>query len=245
MPPKKKNGVARRLRRRVADSRTITAPVAPVGSTFSAPLIAGPRVDPFPPRRSASLRYNQIDTILTTGTEFVFGTALSWTLNSLFAPISGGHQPYGFDTLAALYNRYRVRSVDMELTIMYNGGVQNSIVGGVVLPPGVSATIAASTYNIVSEKPLSFMVPIVGGTNTGTVFVKQRFDIAKISGLTRKEFEANVEDYAAVVSASPSKVAKLEIASCGVQTTTATSSKVLTTLVFHCDFWERTILAQS
>jgi hypothetical protein len=208
-------------------------------------MVGGAGIDPFPKRRVAALRYSDSYTILTTTTEFLYGTATSVLLNSLFAPVSGGHQPYGFDQLAALYNRYRVNAVDVEMTIMYNGGVQNSIVSGVVLPPGTSATIAGSTYTIVSEKPNVISVPIVGGTNTGTVFIKQRFDIARLAGLTANELQANVEDYSAAVTASPSKLVTFEFATCGVSTTTATSSKVLLTLVFHTEFWERKILAQS
>lgn len=216
-----------------------------MGSTIINPLVVGPRIDPFPQRFTASLRYCDIYTIATTGTQFEYGTATTFVLNSLFAPVSGGHQPYGYDTLATLYNRYKVVRVDMELALVYNGGVQNSIISGVVLPPGTSATIAGSVYSIVSEKPRTMSIPVVGGTNMGCPFVKQRFDIADLSGLTRQELQANVEDYSAAVTAAPSKTVSFEVAACGVQTTTATSTKVLATFVFHAEFWERKILTQS
>jgi hypothetical protein len=220
----------------------------PLGTTYTNPITRGPSIDAFPRRKRLSLKYGDAATITTTGNQWEYGTAVTVLLNSLFAPTSGGvsaHQPYGFDQWAAIYSRYRVDAVDMTMQIMYNGGVQNSVVSGVVLPPGTSATIAASTYSIVNEKPLTFNVPIVGGTNAGTVFVKQRFDIAQLAGLTQMEHAANIEDYSAAVTASPSKVVSFEFATCGVSTTTATSSKVLLTFEFHCEFWEPKILTQS
>jgi hypothetical protein len=181
----------------------------------------------------------------TSGTAFTYGAATTFRLNSLFSPVTSGHQPYGFDQLAALYERYKVHAVDFEMTVMYNGGVQNNFLSGVIVTPGSGSTIAGSTVDIVVEKPMSFTVPIVGGTNAGCAYVKQRFDVARMMGLTRKEYTANVEDYQALVSASPSRLLSLEVAVADTQTTTATSNKVLVNFVFHAEFWSRVVLGQS
>ncbi len=53
-----------------------------------------------------------------TGSEYVF------RLNSLYDPdLTGtGHQPYGFDQFAALYSRYKVDRVHIDVLFTTPGG---------------------------------------------------------------------------------------------------------------------------
>jgi hypothetical protein len=180
-----------------------------------------------------------------TGSANVFGTAISFNLNSAFQPNTGGHQPYGFDTIKTMYDRYKVHRCDLLATFCYTGSVQFSHVGGVVLPPSASATIAGSTVEVVCEKPMSVCQPVVGGTGNGTATFTMSFDIAKWCGLTVAEFKANTEDYAAQVTASPSRLLRVEWAVADFSTTTASSLKVRFDLVYHVEFFDRIILTQS
>jgi hypothetical protein len=226
-------------------SKNVLAPISSVGVLYRSPLITGPSVDPFPPRLIRSLRYQYTTTLSGTGTANTFGTAVTFNLNSVFQPNSGGHQPYGFDTLATLYDRYKVHSVDVDILACYTGGIQNSFVGVIMLPPGEAATIAGSTVEIVGEKPMAFTAPIVGGTGTGVADIQQKFVVAQCSCLSPVEFAANVEDYAALVSASPSRIPRLEIAVADFTTTTTASIKFRCSLIYHVEFYDRVILAQS
>jgi hypothetical protein len=223
----------------------ILAPYAVTSSVYTNPLTVGPRYEPFPVRCVRTLRYVYTTTLSGTGTANVFGTAVTFNLNSLFQPNSGGHQPYGFDTMATLYDRYKVLSCDVDLTACYTGGIQNSFLGVIQLPPGEVATIAGSTVEIVSEKPRAIAVPIVGGTGAGSPQVIQHLAMPVCCGLTAPEFKANVEDYAAVVGASPSRIPKLEVAVADFSTTTTASVKLRFDILFHAEFFDRTVLAQS
>jgi hypothetical protein len=81
--------------------------------------VAGPR--PYPAYYRCKLTYatflNLDPTISTTGTTWYFSA------NSLFDPdVSGtGHQPLGFDQLAAVYNKYRVLKSHIECIFAATG----------------------------------------------------------------------------------------------------------------------------
>lgn len=68
---------------------------------------------PIPPRMVAKHKY--VDLYSSAGTNIDNNRI---NLNSMFAPMyTGGHQPYGRDTYAGLYNRYRVFGVRYRITV--------------------------------------------------------------------------------------------------------------------------------
>lgn len=76
-----------------------------------------PRVAPFPaPMATAKLRY--CDTMNFTQVAAGVLVSTAWKANGLFDPYAplGGHQPYGFDTLASLYGNYQVLSSKCKVT---------------------------------------------------------------------------------------------------------------------------------
>jgi hypothetical protein len=251
MPPKKNTRRNRKTTSRgqsgsvVAPHSAVLVPYMQNSSAYTNPLTLGPRYEPFPNRTVRSMRYVYTTTLSGTGTANAFGTSVTFNLNSLFQPNSGGHQPYGFDTLATLYERYKVLATHVEISAMYTGSIQNCFVGLIMLPPGEAATIAGSTVEIVSEKPRAIALPVVGGTNAGMITVSQDFDMKTAAGLSAVEFKANVEDYAALVTASPSRLPRLEVAVADFATTTASSLKFRFDFIFKAEFFDRTILTQS
>jgi len=64
--------------------------------------------NPFPAKMTATLRYN--DTVAYTTTTGV-PTPYQWRCNSIYDPdyTGTGHQPYGHDQYAAIYNHYMVK----------------------------------------------------------------------------------------------------------------------------------------
>lgn len=74
--------------------------------------------DPFPSRMSCRLRYSSGVSLSTTG---AIATYL-FRANSIFDPdYSGiGHQPYGHDTYASIYNKYIVKASYITVSLVSN-----------------------------------------------------------------------------------------------------------------------------
>lgn len=103
------------------------------------------------PHRYVTLKYAenlQLNLAATTGSQY------SFNLNSIFDPdrTGVGHQPYGFDQLAALYNRYRVLKANWRVVF----SPANTSYQALVLP--LNGTLVASittsgTWNTAAESP--------------------------------------------------------------------------------------------
>jgi hypothetical protein len=129
-------------------------------------------------------------------------------LNSLFAPESGGHQPMGFDNLAALYHLYWVVGVAMKVSFFLptatadiGSAAQNRGVGMLLTAPRDS-TANASVYGAAENH--NCVWAHVGSYGRNTV-LKGSYDVAESFGISRKQLLAD-NTYGAVVTASPSNV---------------------------------------
>jgi hypothetical protein len=166
-------------------------------------------------------------------------------LGSLYQPNVTTHQPYCFDTLQTLYRRYRVNAVSIELVFQNTSTNPMTVLWGIV-PPG--ATYSTSTNDDMpnlGEKPQFAVKNLLtrdGGYCSHTV--RLVLPSHQICGLTKREFEANTEDYSALVSASPSRSAKLvlNVSSLG---TTADVCICACKITYHAELWERIALGQS
>ncbi len=170
------------------------------------------------------------------------GTPYTFNLNSLFQPRSGGHQPFGFDQLAALYQRYKVNKV--KVMVQSDGG--SSAAGFqvlAVLPPGSTQT----TLNLLTAGQFgeNFNGSTIRLSNNSVVPIvyERTFDIAEVAGLTKSEMAANIEDYSALVTASPTRVVTMEVNYAPDLAAQTVFHHV--TLVFVAEFWQRVSLGQS
>ncbi len=150
----------------------------------------------------------------TTGTN-VGGTVVI-QLNSSFEPFDTiAHQPYGYDQMTPLYGKYKVLSAEVEFQVpctAAQGAGAGSI--GVLCqaqPPTGAGTLTGNNGFNMAERP---NVEFFWANQTGAPAVtwKKRYDIARILGITDAEFNANIEEYAALVSANPTQMTTLNIA---------------------------------
>ncbi len=105
---------------------------------YSSPSM-GPYNDPFPAVGKALLRYSQSIKLDAAG-----GVPAHWLFRatSCFDPdYSGvGHQPYGFDTYASIYNHYKVDK--STITVNIGGNAANQVIGcSIVDDPAVSLDV--------------------------------------------------------------------------------------------------------
>ncbi len=182
-------------------------------------LSVGLRMEVIPATRRAVQNYCNDCTVSSSVTQNTYGTAVSFLLNSTFAPggaAATAHQPYLRDTLAAQYGRYRVNAAYWELEFANGTYTAATVESGIItvrlIMPGDSTTIGASTTSVAAEKPLTWSKMIVPNTPAGHAVFTGGGPIHQLLGIPKQQYEANLEDYAALVSASPSRVLSLEVA---------------------------------
>jgi len=98
---------------------------------------------PFLPVYHRALVYSDIRTLATASTP----SAIQYRLTNLFDvdPLLGGHSPYGFDQIKAIYTVYHVLSVSYRITVANNVG-NNGVVAAITVSPDNSVSSVATDY---------------------------------------------------------------------------------------------------
>lgn len=162
-----------------------------------------------------------------------------FNLNSLFDPdrTGIGHQPHGYDTLATLYNRYRVIKCDWSINFY-------STVAPVRLAacPANEAIAPVNVSDLVENPRTRWKVSIPGG-NTQTL--KGSVYIPSLMGRTKTQYMAD-DRYQAPVTSSPNELAILNIFQADIGTDAPTSTvNCVITLTYTSEFFDVKNLARS
>jgi hypothetical protein len=165
-------------------------------------------------------------------------------LNSLFDPnyTGTGHQPKGFDQLAAFYQRYRVYRVHWKISwVNTSGGATNPTILAVV------PTNSASGYSSITDAMEAFhanwivtrdaQVPL---NNT----IKGQIDLPLLNGKSRVAYAAD-DTTQSLTSASPSEVLQLHVVANTFDNSTALAGYAVVQLWFDTEFSDPIQLAQS
>ncbi len=192
---------------------------------------------PFPDQYRVSLRYGEqrLRGPGTTVDNYVYRA------NSVFDPdLTGtGHQPMGFDQLAALYNRYRVTAVKYSITI-----------ANLTAEPMQFVIVAKNdTANLISvdqahELPFSRAIT-VGGINGGqavrtiSAWVSNR----AVTGVSASKYKDN--QYAAIVTANPTEAIGLVMRALSLDAATNLNYNITVALTYNTVFYDRITLASS
>lgn len=200
--------------------------------------------DPFPPYKYCKLHYTETFG-LTGGTSGAFGTEVIYSLNNMYDPnYSGtGHQPYGRDTLAAIYAQYMVSAVKVKITFT-NPSADGVVVGAQLQPVETTYALAGKFQDAVAESPFSWIRPI-NNTGNQVATVTQYTSLAKLSGLNRLQWNTQLDQYGAAVGSSPSKQAWLRIAVGSDSGDTGVTIIGRVQFTFYTKWWQRITLSQS
>ncbi len=242
MPPRSKALAVTQIRasRRKDGKTRANGPQDP----FLGPVSLSVRGDPFPLRFRSTLRYCQAVT-LTAGAAGVFGTEQVFRLNSLYDPdLTGtGHQPYGFDTLATLYYKYKVLAVRVSLKVSDPSadGIQFA---AHFQAPDVTYTVTGTLPDVNMEKP-GMLIRDINNTGSQVVNFTQRWLMHTLCGITPLEFAGNTDEYAAATSASPVKTPFVRCAIAALDGSSTPTVRLQCCLEFETEFFERIILGQS
>lgn len=173
----------------------------------------------------------------------------NWNLNSVWDPnLTGvGHQPYGYDQLVDLYNRYRVFRVDYAVSA-YNSdaaGVTASVIGA--LPSNEPFTSSGGVAELMENPRAKYVTQINGG---GLKVLKGSISLPSLVGRSKAQYLAD-DRYQALSTASPAEQAILNImagtiSGSGGSGGTATNTMNLSiSLVYHVEWFDAKIQLQS
>ncbi len=219
--------VAKRSSRRRAND--IRIPRDPAYTAFGKPNQA-----PLAQRLRTTLKYSE--TVQRTGT-FVYDYV--WRLNSIFDPnLTGvGHQPKGFDQLAALYQRYRVYHAKYDV-IMYN--TTSAIPAHFIIVP----TNSSSTYTDASD---AIEAPMSEHTLT-TIYQMGRLrgsiDLATLNGKSHAAYAAD-DTTQALVSTNPTETLNLHVVSEATDGSTTLVVYYIVEIYYDVEFSDPVQLGQS
>lgn len=229
MPYKKKSSKPRRYRRRAA--RRTRKPKLTVSTIRS--------LSPLPSRYITKMKYSEsFELAVSLGNP----TPYIWTINSIFDPnrTGGGHQPYGHDTFATLYNRYRVISVSYVLNAVPTAG---STPIQVIAMPGNENMSGTGTLDYFRELPRCRYVTNMDGqikTLRGKIY------LPSVCGRTKNQYMAD-DRYQSTFGSDPAEIIYLNtfVGTMGSQSTTSFNVSYNMTLEFLVECFDVKTLAQS
>lgn len=210
---------------------------APKRKMINRKRMARPRVvvnralHPIPQRFITKMKYSEI---LTTDSNGQFRL----NLNSIFDPNRSGigHQPYGHDTFATMYNRYRVISCSYRVIANKN----NDTLQVCALP--ANEPILYLTGAEYKENPRCRYKTQAPGGEVQHVAGKQY--IPSLTGRTKAQYMAD-DRYQAIFGASPLELAVLNIGVFTGSDAPAATVPVNIELVYVVELFDAKLLAQS
>lgn len=213
---------------------------------------------PFPTVKRVKLSYSNTVNLNSYAGSTYFGSSKGIYLNSLNSPeISGGHQPYGYDTLCGatggtpIYQRYKVLGAKVRLKFLAPGGgdneaALNSIVAGVMVNNITqSQDIAGLSIGYVSETNMSQVVH-VPATGSQHGMISFYLPMYKAFNWDKKSYSRDMNNSTAPYNSNPGSLVKMYIASANFRASaTVTTVYCHYEITYYCELYARNILAQS
>lgn len=200
--------------------------------------------DPFRPRMNVKLTYTQVFTLISS-TGGVFGSQQVFALNSLYDPdiTGGGHQPYGYDSMSTLYERYKVNGVLVDITAVDPDNASATI-GVMLITPSSTDSLAGLAIQTVKEKPMCVTRTVVDSGSQKTR-LKTYIPMHTAFGWTRDQFHGDMENTTAPINNNPGSIPKLNLAVANNRGNSGYSLVCEVKLTYFATFYERKVLSQS
>lgn len=165
----------------------------------------------------------------------------NWNLNSIYDPnLSGvGHQPYGYDQLADVYNRYRVYRVDYAISA-YNSdsSVNYSVIAALPANEALTGTLGVSE---IMENPRAKY--ITQAPNASLKVLRGSISIPSLVGRNKQQYMSD-DRYQATFGSSPSEQAVLNVMAGTITGNTGNGGTATNTmnlsisLVYHVEMFD-------
>lgn len=178
----------------------------------------------------------------TSGVGGIFGTEEVFRLGSLFDPdfTAVGHQPYGRDTMATIYNRYEVFAVKIDL-VWTDPSADGLAVGMLLEAPSDTTTVTGMTVQQLGEKQGS-MVKFCNNTGSQVVRTAGYFRLSRLSGLTPLQWKADFSNFSAAAGSNPTISPWLRFAAADTSGAGGLTIKCLVRVRFYAKWYDRQTL---
>lgn len=162
-------------------------------------------------------------------------------LNSLFDPnrTGGGHQPYGFDQLAALYNRYRVIACGWRVSACLLSTSPSVVVAAM---PSNDVSIVWNNFGELIET--SRAKYITQNPGAAALYLQGKSYLPTLMGRTRDQYMAD-DQYQAIVTTSPTENALLYLQSFDNTGAPLPSVRLNVVLEYTVEFFDPKRITQS
>lgn len=190
---------------------------------------------PIPQRYITKMKYSSV-----LATDASLGS-YKMNLNSIYDPdfTGGGHQPYGFDQLAALYNRYRVIACGYRIQLAVVSTASSIML--TAMPSNQNVT--AGTGSEIRENPRAKY--IVQNPGASAVVLSGKSYLPSLVGRNKAQYMAD-DRYQALVTANPSEDAFLNIQTFSPSTDVPLGSvAVQVVMEYTVEFFDMKALGQS
>lgn len=247
--PGKQSTRTRRTRRNKRNASNPAQAVAQRVPRLSGPLSLVSKSDPFPPEYPCKLRYVERVTLSTFGTSSsAFGPEYVMAINNLFDPnfSGGGHQPQGFDQLAALYKRYTVLVCDIDVTFS-DPSADGLVCAAMLQPSDGTFSLSSASLDSIVERP-NVASRVLSNTGSQRWRFHQAAPIAAVEGITSMAvYNDTTGMYGRVLcTTSPTAPVWCRVACASIAALASTQTvQVLIQLTFTAVFTNRVDLATS
>lgn len=186
------------------------------------------------PRTIVRLKYSDQENITVPVSSF---GDVTYRLNSIFQPnYIGGHQPYGRDQLAALYNRYRVFATKWVVVI----APTNDVLYASTCP--VNGNVTFAQYTLIAENPRAMTkTTSIGST---PLVLKGKIYLPRLGGDYRMEYRTD-DRFSAVMTANPTERMDLHVGLNNPSSTVAVNCRFFITLMYYCECYDPFVQNQS
>jgi len=213
------------------------------GNTFS--VAAFKALDPFPPNIRRKFKYCSRHTLYTDASTGGFGGEQRYSLNSLYDPdvSGGGHQPYGFDQVFALYNKYRVDKVTFRITFTTPGSNADLLCAAVLTPVSSGSSLSAKSIEYPLEWP-NIQHGHLSSAGSRVCYLTGTADLWTIVGVTQQKYVTD-DTFASLSSTSPTQAVYMNLAVGSYSGATSEACSMLVELEFDAVAYDRIVQSSS
>lgn len=182
--------------------------------------------------------------INTSTTQNVYGTENYFKLNDIYDPTVGAEasQPLYYTEYAALYRRYRVYAVTVEVRWMCTDSSNVICCATSIQPSGSLTTLTGQQTNYVQEMPLTEVIRMSPGGEHTWLVGPRRFTLANIEG---ESWYTRGDDYEALFGASPAVQPYVRVAAANRAGTTQVAAMYDIRITYHTHLFNPKTPAES
>lgn len=199
----------------------------------------------FPSQKFVQMQFVQAHGVTSSTTQNNFGTSVLYYLNTIVGPkvSAPAYNVQGYDQVATVYDKYKVFGCKVHI-VFTNPSQDGLFVGVRFAQHGQIDYMDGETTSSARMKKWTTVKPM---NNTGSqVWSYNRyFNIASVEGLTKLQFNADIDNYSKEFGFQPTNKPYIGVAVANTQDTTAATIAYQITCTYYVQLYDRKFLANS